>query len=51
VPSREEASSGGGGGGGQLFIKTLTGKTITIEMDPSDSIDTIKQRIQDKEGA
>ncbi|ELR19183.1 ubiquitin domain containing protein [Acanthamoeba castellanii str. Neff] len=50
VPSREEASSGGGGGGGQLFIKTLTGKTITIEMDPSDSIDTIKQRIQDKEG-
>lgn len=34
----------------QLFIKTLTGKTITIEVDPSDTICTIKSKIQDKEG-
>lgn len=34
----------------QLFVKTLTGKTITIEVDPSDTIDAVKQKIQDKEG-
>lgn len=34
----------------QLFIKTLTGKTITIEIEPTDTIDLIKQKIQDKEG-
>jgi ubiquitin len=34
----------------QIFIKTLTGKTITLETDPSDTIDTIKTKIQDKEG-
>lgn len=34
----------------QLFIKTLTGKTITIEVDPSESIADVKQKIQDKEG-
>ena len=34
----------------QIFIKTLTGKTITLEVEPSDSIDNIKQKIQDKEG-
>ena len=33
-----------------MFVKTLSGKTITIEAYPSDSIDTIKQKIQDKEG-
>lgn len=37
-------------GTNQLFIKTLTGKTITIEASPEDSIDTLKKRIQDKEG-
>ncbi|CAM4946705.1 unnamed protein product [Rotaria socialis] len=37
-------------GGMQIFIKTLTGKTITIEADPSDRIETIKAKIQDKEG-
>jgi ubiquitin len=34
----------------QIFIKTLTGKTITLEVDPSDSIDNVKQKIQDREG-
>jgi ubiquitin len=34
----------------QIFVKTLTGKTITLEVDPADSIQTIKTKIQDKEG-
>jgi ubiquitin len=34
----------------QIFIKTLTGKTITIEVNPADSIDDVKKKIQDKEG-
>jgi len=34
----------------QIFIKFLTGKTITLEVEPSDSIEKIKQKIQDKEG-
>ena len=34
----------------QIFVKTLTGKTITLEVEPSDAIDNIKQKIQDKEG-
>ena len=33
-----------------LFIKTLTGKTISLEVDPSDTIENVKQKIQDKEG-
>jgi len=37
-------------GGYQLFIKTLTGKTITLTFVPNDSIEVIKQKIQDKEG-
>ena len=34
----------------QLFIKTLTGKTITVDVEPCDSIEAVKQRITDKEG-
>ena len=34
----------------QIFIKTLTGKTITLDVEPSDSIETVKTKIQDKEG-
>ncbi len=34
----------------QLFVKTLTGKTITLDVEPSDSIENVKTKIQDKEG-
>jgi ubiquitin len=34
----------------QIFVKTLTGKTITLEVEQSDSIDKVKQKIQEKEG-
>ena len=34
----------------QIFIKTLTGKTITLDVEPSDSIENVKQKVQDKEG-
>ena len=34
----------------QIFVKTLTGKTITLEVEPADSIENVKQKIQDKEG-
>lgn len=34
----------------QIFVNTLEGKTITLEVEPNDSIDAIKAKIQEKEG-
>ena len=37
-------------GGMPIFVKTVTGKTMTLEVEPSDTIETVKEKIQDKEG-
>lgn len=34
----------------QIFIKTLTGKTITVDVEPSDTMQAVKAKIQEKEG-
>ena len=34
----------------QIFVKTLTGKTITLDVDSADTIEAVKAKIQDKEG-
>jgi ubiquitin len=34
----------------QIFVKTLTGKHITLEIEPTDQIEDVKAKIQDKEG-
>ena len=34
----------------QIFMKTLSGKTSTLEVEPSDTIEDVKCKVQDKEG-
>jgi len=34
----------------QIFVKTLTGKTITLDVEPSDSIENVKAKLHDKKG-
>jgi ubiquitin len=36
--------------GMQIFVKPMTGKAITLDVDSSDTIETVKQKLQDKEG-
>lgn len=34
----------------QIFVKTLTGKTITLDVEPSSTVEDVKNKIQEKEG-
>ena len=34
----------------QIFLKTLTGRTLTLDVEPNDTIEIVKSKIQDKEG-
>ena len=34
----------------QIYVKTMTGKTITLDVDPTDSIENVKTKVQDKVG-
>lgn len=34
----------------QIFAKTLTGKTLALDVEPSDFIETVKEKVQDREG-
>ena len=34
----------------QIFVRTLTGRTITLDVDPADTVEGVKAKIQDREG-
>ena len=34
----------------QVFVKTLSGKTITVDMEPTDTVETMKAKINEREG-
>ena len=34
----------------QIFVKTLTGRSITVDVEPTDTIEAMKAKIQEKEG-
>ena len=38
------------GGSMQIFVKTLTGQTIPLEVEPSDTVESVKRKLEDKEG-
>ena len=38
------------GGSSQIMVKTLSGKTVTVDVEPHDTIADVKAKIQDKEG-
>jgi ubiquitin len=37
-------------GGMQVFVRTLTGKTITLDVEAADTVESVKAKVQDKEG-
>merc|ERR1712093_131998 len=48
--SPRTSSASSSRGGMQIFVKTLTGKTTTLEVEGTDTIEAVKAKIQDKEG-
>merc|ERR1711934_1165045 len=45
-----EGASGGEGGSMQIFVRTLSGRTVTVDVSANDTIDAVKQKIEAKEG-
>jgi len=50
TPAIRSPSRAGGGSSMQIFVSTLTGKRITLDVESLNSIEEIKEKIQDKEG-